>query len=104
MFVRYLLSHLLVGCVGGLVATAGLIATDVGSLGELMQHSEGGWLAAALLRLRPAEPMRVPVPPDLDSVPRLRAAGLALPLCWPRRLLLNCIQPPTTELHLQLIT
>ena len=49
MFVRYLLSHLLVGCVGGLVATAGLIATNVGSLGELMQHSEGGWLDAALL-------------------------------------------------------
>ena len=49
MFVRYLLSHLMVGCVGGLVATVGLIATDVGSLGDLMQHSEDGWLAAALL-------------------------------------------------------
>ena len=49
MFVRYLLSHLMVGCVGGLVATAGLIATDVGSLRELMQHTEDGWLAAALL-------------------------------------------------------
>ena len=49
MFVRYLLSHLVVGCVAGLVATAGLIATDVGSLGYLMQHSEDGWLAAVLL-------------------------------------------------------
>ena len=49
MFVRYLLSHLVVGCVAGLVATAGLIATDVGSLGDLMQHSKDGWLAAALL-------------------------------------------------------
>jgi len=51
MFVRYLLSHLLAGCLGGLLATAGLIATDVGSLGYLMQHSEDGWLAAALLAL-----------------------------------------------------
>ena len=51
MFVRYLLSHLMVGCVGGLVATAGLIATDVGSLGDLMQHSKDGWLAAALLTM-----------------------------------------------------
>jgi hypothetical protein len=41
----------MVGCVGGLVATAGLIATDVGSLGDLMQHCEGGWLAAALLTM-----------------------------------------------------
>lgn len=31
------------------MATAGLIATDVGSLGDLMQHNEDGWLAAALL-------------------------------------------------------
>jgi len=49
MFVRYLLSHLVIGCVAGLVATAGLIATNVGSLGYLMQHSKDGWLAAALL-------------------------------------------------------
>jgi hypothetical protein len=48
MFARYLLSHLVVGCVGGLVAIAGLTATDVGSLGDLMKHSENGWLAAAL--------------------------------------------------------
>jgi hypothetical protein len=47
--VRYLLSHLVVGCMSGLVATAGFIATDVGSLRDLMQQCKGGWLAAALL-------------------------------------------------------
>jgi hypothetical protein len=41
----------MVGCVGGLVATAGLIATDAGSLGDLMQHNEDGWLAAVPLTM-----------------------------------------------------
>jgi len=49
MFVRFLLLHFVAGWMGGLVTTAGLLATDVGSLRELVQHSQDGWLAAALL-------------------------------------------------------
>jgi hypothetical protein len=49
MFVRFLLLHLVAGGMGGLVMTAGLLATDVASLRELVQHSQDGWLAVALL-------------------------------------------------------
>jgi len=51
MFVRYLLSHLMVGCVGGLVATIGPKQPNVGSLGDLMRHSEDGWSASSLLTI-----------------------------------------------------
>jgi hypothetical protein len=47
--IRYLLPHLLAGCIGGLVAAAGLVVCNVGGLRELILHSEDGWLAYALL-------------------------------------------------------
>ncbi len=46
--VRYLLSPLAAGCLAGLTAACGVIATNVGSLRDLMLHTQGGWLAAAL--------------------------------------------------------
>ncbi|HEY2618803.1 MAG TPA: hypothetical protein VGI78_15795 [Acetobacteraceae bacterium] len=46
---RYLVPHLLAGCIGGLAAAWGLIATNLGSLRDLMMNSPDGWLAAALL-------------------------------------------------------
>jgi hypothetical protein len=44
-----LLPQLAAGCLAGAVATAGLIASNVGSLRDLMLHAEGGWIAALLL-------------------------------------------------------
>ena len=46
---RYVLPRLLAGCIGGLVAAWGLIASNLGSLRDLMMNSPDGWLAAALL-------------------------------------------------------
>jgi hypothetical protein len=46
---RYVLPHLAAGCAGGLVAMAGVVATNVGSLRDLILHTQGGWLAGALL-------------------------------------------------------
>jgi hypothetical protein len=45
----YVLPRLLAGCVGGIVAALGLIASNLGSLRDLMLNSSDGWLAAALL-------------------------------------------------------
>ena len=45
----YVLPRLLAGCVGGIVAALGLIASNLGSLRDLMLNSPDGWLAAALL-------------------------------------------------------
>ncbi len=46
---RYVLPHLAAGCVAGVVAAGSIVATNVGSLYDLMQHTEGGWMAGALL-------------------------------------------------------
>ena len=46
---RYVLPHLVAGCVAGAVAAGSIVATTVGSLRDLMQHSQGGWMAGALL-------------------------------------------------------
>jgi hypothetical protein len=45
----YVLPRLLAGCVGGMVAAWGLIASNLGSLRDLILNSPDGWLAAALL-------------------------------------------------------
>jgi hypothetical protein len=47
--VRYLLPHLAAGCAAGLIAAGTVVATDLGSLLVLMQHSRDGWLAGLLL-------------------------------------------------------
>jgi hypothetical protein len=44
-----ILPQLASGCLGGVVAAAGLIGSNVGSLRDLMLHAEGGWIAALLL-------------------------------------------------------
>ena len=44
----YVLPRLLAGCVGGIVAAVGVVATNMGSLRDLMLHTDGGWLAFAL--------------------------------------------------------
>jgi ABC-type uncharacterized transport system permease subunit len=46
---RYVLPHLLAGCLAGLAAAGGIVATDLGSLRELMAQSDHGWLAGVLL-------------------------------------------------------
>jgi hypothetical protein len=45
----YVLPRLLAGCCGGIVVALGTILTNVGSLRDLVMHTDGGWLAAALL-------------------------------------------------------
>ena len=47
--IRYVLPHMLAGCIGGVVASVGLVMTNLGSLRDLMLHTRGGWLAFALL-------------------------------------------------------
>nr|WP_294544636.1 hypothetical protein [uncultured Rhodopila sp.] len=46
---RYVLPHLLAGCLAGVVASVGIVATDIGSLRELVLNTQGGWIAFALL-------------------------------------------------------
>jgi hypothetical protein len=46
---RYVLPHLIAGCLGGLVAAAGLVATNLGSLRDLILHGQHGWVAGLLL-------------------------------------------------------
>jgi hypothetical protein len=46
---RYVLPHLLAGCIAGVVAAAGIVASNIGSLRDLMLHTQGGWLAYLLL-------------------------------------------------------
>jgi hypothetical protein len=43
--VRYVLPHLTAGCLAGLTAAGGLVATNVGSLRDLVLHTQGGWMA-----------------------------------------------------------
>jgi hypothetical protein len=47
--VRYVLPHLYAGCLAGLAAAGGIVASNLGSLRDLMQQSQDGWLAGALL-------------------------------------------------------
>jgi hypothetical protein len=46
---RYVLPHLAAGCIGGMVAACGLVASNLGSLRDLVLHTQGGWLAFGLL-------------------------------------------------------
>jgi hypothetical protein len=46
---RYVLPHLFAGCLGGLAAAGAIVATNLGSLRELMEQSQDGWLAGLLL-------------------------------------------------------
>nr|WP_294525069.1 hypothetical protein [uncultured Rhodopila sp.] len=46
---RYVLPHLLAGCLAGVVASIGMVATNLGSLRDLVLHTQGGWIAFALL-------------------------------------------------------
>jgi hypothetical protein len=46
---RYVLPHLLAGCFAGVIAAVGVIATNLGSLRDLMMTTTGGWLAFCLL-------------------------------------------------------
>ncbi|HEX3575630.1 MAG TPA: hypothetical protein VHU42_13590 [Rhodopila sp.] len=48
---RHVLSHWLAGSVGGVVGAVTLVATNTGSLRDLVWHTDGGWLAFALLIL-----------------------------------------------------
>jgi hypothetical protein len=47
--IRYVIPHMLAGCIGGIVASVGLVMTNLGSLRDLIMHTQGGWLAFALL-------------------------------------------------------
>ena len=47
--VRYILPYLLAGCAGGVVTAIALVATNTGSLRNLVMQTEGGWLGFALL-------------------------------------------------------
>jgi hypothetical protein len=49
--VRYVLPHLVAGCAAGVITAVALVATNIGSLRDLMLHTQGGWLAFALLTL-----------------------------------------------------
>jgi hypothetical protein len=44
--VRYALPHLAAGCLAGLTAAGGIVATHVGSLRDLMLRTPGGRLAS----------------------------------------------------------
>ena len=46
---RYVVPHLAAGCLGGLVAAGAMVATNLGSLRDLILHTDGGWLALAML-------------------------------------------------------
>jgi hypothetical protein len=48
---RYVLPHLCAGCAGGVVAALGVVATNLGSLRDLVMTTQGGWLALCLLIL-----------------------------------------------------
>ena len=48
---RPLLPDLLAGSLAGLVAAGGIVATNLGSLRDLMQQSQDGWLGGLLLGL-----------------------------------------------------
>ncbi len=46
---RHVLPHLAAGCLGGLVAAGGVVASNLGSLRDLMENTQDGWLAGVLL-------------------------------------------------------
>lgn len=46
---RYVLPHLAAGCLAGAIGAAAVVAANVGSLRDLVLHTEGGWIAYALL-------------------------------------------------------
>ncbi len=47
--VRHMLVHLLAGCIAGGVGAVATVATNTGSLRDLVLHTQGGWIAFALL-------------------------------------------------------
>jgi hypothetical protein len=48
---RHVLPHLAAGCIAGVVAALGMVATNLGSLRDLIMNTDGGWMALALLTL-----------------------------------------------------
>ena len=46
---RHVLPHLFAGIAAGIVAAVGLVATNIGSLRDLMWNTQGGMLAFCLL-------------------------------------------------------
>ena len=46
---RFVLPHLAAGCLGGLTAAGVIIASNLGSLRDLIEHAQDGWLGGALL-------------------------------------------------------
>ncbi len=46
---RHVLPHWAAGCIAGVVAAFGIVATNLGSLCDLILHADDGWLAFALL-------------------------------------------------------
>jgi hypothetical protein len=47
--VRHVLVHVLAGCLAGIVGAVAVVATNLGSLRDLMLQTQGGGLAFALL-------------------------------------------------------
>jgi hypothetical protein len=47
--IRYVMPHLLAGCGGGAVASGLVVGTNLGSLRDLIMHTDGGWMAVALM-------------------------------------------------------
>lgn len=46
---RYVLPHLLAGCLAGVMAAAGMVLSNVGSLRDLVFNTDGGWIGFVLL-------------------------------------------------------
>ena len=46
---RHVLPQLLAGCIAGVVAACGMVASNLGSLRDLVLHTDGGWIAFGLL-------------------------------------------------------
>jgi hypothetical protein len=47
--IRYVVPHWLAGCAAGVIAATALVATNLGSLRDLMWNTQGGWLGFVLL-------------------------------------------------------
>jgi hypothetical protein len=46
---RHVLAHVLAGCLAGAFGAVATVATNLGSLRDLILQTQGGWLAFALL-------------------------------------------------------
>ena len=80
--VRYVLPHLLAGCIGGLVAAGGIVACNVGGLRDLIFHSQDGPLAYALLSFGPPPLAPGPAVPPLTNKALRPSTCLVIYACW----------------------